>query len=248
MLKIKTLVPHKITPKAAGAALGLLLLIGSGPAARSASLGVDLAVGSTVQNAIVGQTMGYEFHLSTSATVSGLGFWDENGVYPTVDVGLWSLVPGFLPALIGSVSTSDHAVSVMNTGTGVGHWYFMSYSTALTPGDYVVGAFGPGTVSFALDLYRIQASTTGSLPLTTNVLTYTRDRYSGTGGETALAFPGFSNTNATFNYFFLGGNILLEPGGVTPLPAALPLFASGLGALGLLGWRRKRKNAARAAV
>ena len=30
----------------------------------------------------------------------------------------------------------------------------------------------------------------------------------------------------------------------TPLPAALPLFASGLGALGLLGWRRKRKNAA----
>ena len=27
----------------------------------------------------------------------------------------------------------------------------------------------------------------------------------------------------------------------TPLPAALPLFASGLGALGLLGWSRKRK-------
>jgi hypothetical protein len=30
---------------------------------------------------------------------------------------------------------------------------------------------------------------------------------------------------------------------ITPLPAALPLFASGLGAIGLLGWRRKRKNA-----
>ena len=30
----------------------------------------------------------------------------------------------------------------------------------------------------------------------------------------------------------------------TPLPAALPLFATGLGALGLLGWRRKRKNSA----
>jgi hypothetical protein len=28
---------------------------------------------------------------------------------------------------------------------------------------------------------------------------------------------------------------------VTPLPAALPLFATGIGALGLLGWRRKRK-------
>lgn len=30
----------------------------------------------------------------------------------------------------------------------------------------------------------------------------------------------------------------------TPLPATLPLLASGLGALGLFGWRRKRKSAA----
>jgi hypothetical protein len=34
----------------------------------------------------------------------------------------------------------------------------------------------------------------------------------------------------------------------TPLPAALPLFATGLGGLGLLGWRRKRKNTAALAV
>jgi hypothetical protein len=33
----------------------------------------------------------------------------------------------------------------------------------------------------------------------------------------------------------------------TPLPATLPLFATGLGALGLLGWRRKRKAVACAA-
>ena len=32
-----------------------------------------------------------------------------------------------------------------------------------------------------------------------------------------------------------------------PLPAALPLLASGLGGLGLLGWRRKRKATALAA-
>jgi hypothetical protein len=30
----------------------------------------------------------------------------------------------------------------------------------------------------------------------------------------------------------------------TPLPGALPLFATGLGTLGLLGWRRKRKQLA----
>jgi hypothetical protein len=34
------------------------------------------------------------------------------------------------------------------------------------------------------------------------------------------------------------------PPGATPLPAALPLFASGGALLGFLGWRRKRKSAA----
>ena len=31
---------------------------------------------------------------------------------------------------------------------------------------------------------------------------------------------------------------------VSPTPAALPLFATGVGAIGLLGWRRKRKSVA----
>ena len=31
---------------------------------------------------------------------------------------------------------------------------------------------------------------------------------------------------------------------LAPVPAALPLFATGLGVMGLFGWRRKRKNAA----
>ena len=39
------------------------------------------------------------------------------------------------------------------------------------------------------------------------------------------------------------GESLITPV-VTPLPAALPLFATGLGALGLLGWRRKQKQVA----
>ena len=29
---------------------------------------------------------------------------------------------------------------------------------------------------------------------------------------------------------------------LTPIPATLPLFASGLGAMGLFGWRSKRKT------
>jgi hypothetical protein len=47
--------------------------------------------------------------------------------------------------------------------------------------------------------------------------------------------------NASTQTFVTTESVAITP---TPLPAALPLFATGLGALGLLGWRRKRKNAA----
>jgi hypothetical protein len=44
----------------------------------------------------------------------------------------------------------------------------------------------------------------------------------------------------TFNFAFtLSGDTVVSE---TPLPASLPLFATGLGTLGLLGWRKKRKT------
>jgi hypothetical protein len=46
------------------------------------------------------------------------------------------------------------------------------------------------------------------------------------------------------NIFDISGETTVH---VTPIPAALPLFATGLGALGLFGWRRKKKAAALAA-
>jgi hypothetical protein len=38
-----------------------------------------------------------------------------------------------------------------------------------------------------------------------------------------------------------GSGLSIEVTSAVPGPAALPLFATGLGAMGLLGWRRKRK-------
>jgi hypothetical protein len=56
---------------------------------------------------------------------------------------------------------------------------------------------------------------------------------------------GNSCTNETFD---IGGTFTLINAGesiaATPLPGALPLFATGIAALGLIGWRRKRTNAA----
>jgi hypothetical protein len=43
------------------------------------------------------------------------------------------------------------------------------------------------------------------------------------------------------------GNFTITALSAVPLPATLPLFATGLGALGLLGWRGKKKAAALAA-
>jgi len=76
----------------------------------------------------------------------------------------------------------------------------------------------------------------------------------------ALSLTTSTGTLGTFNHgllietscgptvqFCSTGGDLLSSSVATPLPAALPLFASGLGALGLLGWRRKRKSAAIAA-
>jgi CHRD domain len=59
----------------------------------------------------------------------------------------------------------------------------------------------------------------------------------------AALIAGIEDGQSYFNIHttnFPGGEIRgqLEP---TPLPAALPLFATGLGAMGLFGWRRKRK-------
>jgi len=54
---------------------------------------------------------------------------------------------------------------------------------------------------------------------------------------------------ATNEFSFLAiDNTTLTDASATPLPAALPLFGTGLGVMGLLGWRRKRKNVAALAV
>jgi len=55
-------------------------------------------------------------------------------------------------------------------------------------------------------------------------------------------FVDASNTSLLGDFIGVSLNIDITPNtNVVPLPAAFPLFAGGLGALGLLGWRRKRK-------
>jgi hypothetical protein len=65
-----------------------------------------------------------------------------------------------------------------------------------------------------------------------------------------LIVSSVSPTNDTYDAWNNSGtgpdgfDVLSSDPSTTPLPTALPLFATGLGAMGLFGWRRKRKNAA----
>jgi hypothetical protein len=68
------------------------------------------------------------------------------------------------------------------------------------------------------------------------------------GGTYPAPGPGCSfNCNAPYDNTGFEGLATAAPS-AAPLPAALPLFATGLGAMGLFGWRRKRKNTAAVAA
>ncbi len=77
-------------------------------------------------------------------------------------------------------------------------------------------------------------------------------------GLGCVANPVLATTIASFQFyknnpFALGfgtndtlSTFQIDVAAATPLPATLPLFASGLGGLGLLGWRRKKRTQATA--
>jgi hypothetical protein len=70
-----------------------------------------------------------------------------------------------------------------------------------------------------------------------------------TGGPTSFSLPSlkvdfWTNSSQTKSTGDLLSQSIGPSVSATPLPAALPLYATGLAALGLLGWRRKRKSAA----
>ena len=101
--------------------------------------------------------------------------------------------------------------------------------------DNILQTAGPQLLSFSGFSFLVAALT----PSQYNIYYNGGGSYGIGAASYADAFdPNINNIPVTFSASIINTAI------ATPLPAALPLFATGLGAMGLLGWRRKRKTAA----
>jgi len=121
-------------------------------------------------------------------------------------------------------------------------------SSSTTASTSLMGTFNGSVSSTMLPLISFSATAAGTAtqPNPTEI-----GPFSTSSLIAASLLPPFSVTetfaltlgpNSVVN--LLGFSTQLTPAPAVPLPAALPLFATGLVGLGLLGWRRKKKAAA----
>jgi hypothetical protein len=163
---------------------------------------------------------GLEFHALGNATLTGFTFQNQ-GLADMVD--LVSTTGTILHSVSIPAGTAPDVVSGLTWSLTSGTSYWL-LQTTLNNGKF-----------FFLD--------GGALPSDADIAIVFGGTFS-SSISTAIAPSLFTSNEdyADFNNITTSG-----PVSATPLPAALPLFATGLGALGLLGWRRKRKTSAIAA-
>jgi hypothetical protein len=134
-------------------------------------------------------------------------------------------------------------------------WYSHNYGASYGDGTTITSASASISVtdSALLSLLAASITDTSTWPgcSTNQPQCVVWTEYTGTfTADSASTILTINNTAGGRNGGIYLDNVDIEPlnAGQTPLPGALPLFASGLGALGLLARRRKRKNTAALAV
>jgi hypothetical protein len=169
----------------------------------------------------------------------------------TVAAALWGVSTAALLATVSAASavgiTEAWYLGATATGSPITSYDFGSVPDGSNPYVYLTLALDPSifidSVGTPSTTSPFSIGTYGSSPCGTALCTTIQTYFDPLS-------PGPYSANLDVPFIVSGldptASITLNGTGVsaTPLPAALPLFASGLGALGLLGWRRKRKNAA----
>ena len=201
--------------------LSITLCLSSGT--RADDLGLDFTGGSSA-TAIQDQTLGWEFSLSSTQTVTALGMFDigSNGLNSPHLVGIWTTTG----TLLGSVTVNNGSTPITSTSTA-GRWLFQSLGSplSLSPGNYVLGVDYSDTTD--------QVTTgAGSVTMATG-LTFVQGRFVNN------TTPGFDFPDATFSTSggHFGPDLLLT---AVPEPTTWALIGIGLIGSGAYAWRKKR--------
>jgi PEP-CTERM motif-containing protein len=183
-----------------------------------------LLVGATVSGHASPYVVTIE-QVGSNVVASGSGAIDLTGLtFIDPEANSVFVIPDLPDIITGSVGTIDLYEGKISGPTNFGSGHFTSASSGSGDG---VGTFNNAEVfvpvnyvsdTALLDSAIYDNATFATLGLTTGTYVWTWG----------------AGANQSFT---------LDITSATPLPAAFPLFATGLGAIGLLGWRRKRKAA-----
>ena len=140
--------------------------------------------------------------------------------------------------LIGNVG-SGQITSTTGINLIAGHTYTISYTSILQ--GFPTGSSTP-TSNYSVGLGSSVFSETSTPTVTPVSISFLEAT---TQLDALLIFTSITNIDNVHGPV-LSDITVTDTGAAVPLPAALPLFVGGLGVLGVLGWRRKRKAAAAA--
>ena len=174
-----------------------------------------------------------------SGTLDGTSFTNEL-VTITMTGDTTNIIDGS-PTPFNSVGTTTVTVSAVGTDTLTDAFAFVNQNT-------------PSTAGFADAL--MSPDSTADLPVINSTVnsvfsSYALGAIGPTSGPSLRNLATFATGSGTFYLSSMGETTFCaastvgscSPVSAVPLPATLPLFATGLGALGLLGWRRKKAAA-----
>jgi hypothetical protein len=190
--------------------------------------------------------------ISTAGVVLGVISFANLGITSCSPAGL--AVGGSGNLMVGCGNVGAAAVLINPTGVatlvktfaGLGGTDELWYDPT-TKKFYITGNNGTNTTRFfdvvTDDPLGGNIVQTVNLPATTSAHSITVDPFT---GDVFVALAGTSALDPCPSSFANPGCIAVFAN-ATPLPATLPLLATGIGALGLLGWRRKQKAQAAAA-
>jgi hypothetical protein len=223
-------------------ALAILPLIGA--ASQTSASVIDVGNNNGLGDCTFACTLRYQELYSSSifsgpVDITAVSFFHLSGDSGSWN-GTWQMSLSTSPNPIGGLSSSFGA------NVGADNTVFATETFSGAPSLLTfTGSFNynPGTGPLLVDIQYVSGSGSGALEAGLNPgLT---DRVFSFGSLTTGTLNSDPSTPGNDGY---ADRTQFEVGATTPLPAALPLFATGLGALGLLGWRRKRKAAALAAA